>query len=113
MFGHYHIPGTSLTAFGMFQWLLPNDKVQTNPLDFQRFIVGASYQYNEFLRFALDSQNTLFYHSQMSIPVTSLEQYGYVPGSKLNGQLLPKTGSIPNLVPFDTHSIFLNVEFSY
>ena len=113
VFGHYHIPGTRLTAFGMFQWFLPNDKVTSDPLDFQRFIVGASYQYNEFLRFAVDSQNTLFYHNQMSMSVPELEQFNYVPGSKLNGLTLPKTGSIPNLVPFDTHSIFLNVEFNY
>ncbi len=112
-FGHYHIPGTNLTAFGMFQWFLPNDKVRTDPLDFQRFIVGMSYQYNEFLRFAIDNQNFLFYHNQMSLPVSYLETFNYVPGSKLNGQLLPKTGSIPNLVPFDTHSIFLNMEFNY
>ncbi len=113
LFGHYHIPGTNLTAFGMFQWFLPNDKVRTDPLDFQRFIVGMSYQYNEFLRFAIDSQNFMFYHNQMSLPVSYLETFNYVPGSKLNGQLLPKTGSIPNLVPFDTHSIFLNMEFNY
>jgi hypothetical protein len=49
----------------------------------------------------------------MSMPVSQLTRYNYVPGGKLNGQLLPKTGSIPNLVPTDTHSIFLNVEFSY
>ena len=113
VFGHYHIPNTRLTAFGMFQWFLPNDKVTTDPLDFQRFIVGASYQYNEFLRFALDSQNTLFYHNQRSMSVAQLQQFNYVPGSKLNGQTLPSTGFIPNLVPFDTHSIFLNVEFNY
>jgi len=113
VFGHYHIPDTRLTAFGMFQWFLPNDKVTTDPLDFQRFIVGASYQYNEFLRFALDSQNTLFYHSQRSMSVSQLKEFNYVPGSKLNGLTLPTTGSIPNLVPFDTHSIFLNVEFNY
>lgn len=112
-FGHYHIPDTKLTAFGMFQWFLPNDKVATDPLDFQRFIVGMSYQYNEFLRFAIDSQNVLFYHNQMSLPVTYLENFNYVPGGTLNGQKLPKTGSIPNLVPFDTHSIFLNMEFNY
>ena len=47
------------------------------------------------------------------MPVTTLEQFNYVPGSKLNSQLLPKTGSIPNLVTFDTHSIFANVEFAY
>jgi hypothetical protein len=114
MFGHYHIPGTRLTPFGMFQWFLPNDKVTpVDPLDFMRFVVGVSYQYNEFLRFALDSQNMLFYHNQMSMPVSQLTSYNYVPGGKLNGQLLPKTGSIPNLVPTDTHSIFLNVEFNY
>jgi cell division protein FtsB len=113
VFGHYHIPDTRLTAFGMFQWFLPNDKVTTDPLDFQRFIVGASYQYNEFLRFALDSQNMLFYHSQRSMSVSQLKEFNYVPGSKLNGLTLPTTGSIPNLVPFDTHSIFLNVEFNY
>jgi hypothetical protein len=112
-FGHYHIPDTRITAFGMFQWLLPNDKVTTDPLDFQRFIVGASYQYNEFLRFAIDSQNVLFYHNQMSMTVPQLEKFNYVPGSKLNGQFLPATGSIPYLVPTDTHSIFLNVEFNY
>src|ERR1700691_5108899 len=109
MFGHFHIPGTALTPFGMFQWVLPNDEVTPgDSLDFMRFVVGVSYQYNEFLRFALDNQNVTYYHDQMSIPVTQLEKYDYVPGSKLNGQLLPKTGSIPNLVPTDTHLIFRN-----
>jgi len=111
--GHYHIPGTRLTAFGMFQWFLPNDNVNTDPLDFQRFVVGLSYTYNEYLRFALDSQNLLFYHNQFSMPVSYLKGVGYVPGSKLNGQSVPKTGSIPNMVPLDTHAIFLNMEFAY
>ncbi len=113
-FGHYHIPGTRLTPFGMFEWFMPNDKVPSDPLDFQRFIVGVNYQYNEYLRFALDSQNFMFYHNQMSLPVTTLKsQYNYVPGAKLNSILLPQQGSIPFLVPRDTHSIFLNVEFNY
>ena len=64
--GHYHIPGTKLTAFGMFQWFMPNDNVNENPLDFMRFVAGVSYQYNEYLRFALDSQNLLFYHDQFA-----------------------------------------------
>ena len=113
MFGHYHIPGTSLTPFGMYQWFMPNDKVApVDPLDFERFVVGVSYQYNEFLRFALDNQNVLFYHNQMSMPISQLDKYNYVPGAVLNGRKLPSKGSIPNLVPFDTHSIFLNVEFN-
>jgi hypothetical protein len=93
--GHYHIPGTKLTAFGLFQWFLPNDNLRKDPLDFQRFVVGVSYQYNEYLRFALDSQNLLFYHDQFSLPVSYLSKFNYVPGGKLNGQLLPKTGASP------------------
>jgi hypothetical protein len=114
-FGHYHIPGTKLSAFGMFQWLMPNDNVGQNPLDFQRFIAGISYQYNEYLRFALDSQNLLFYHDQFGIPVSKAARFNFIPGSTLNGRLLPSTGSfvIPNLVPRDQHAIFLNMEFAY
>jgi hypothetical protein len=76
-------------------------------------VVGLSYQYNEYLRFALDSQNLLFYHDQFSLPTSYLSKFNYVPGGKFNGWLLPKTGSIPNLVPLDTHAIFLNMEFAY
>jgi hypothetical protein len=114
-FGHYHIPGTKLTAFGMFQWFMPNDAIQENPLDFQRFIAGVSYQYNPYLRFALDSQNLLFYHSQFGIPVADAATFNYVPGEVLNGRKLPSVGSfvIPNLVPRDQHAIFLNAEFAY
>jgi hypothetical protein len=111
--GHYHFPGTKLTAFGMYQWFLPNDNVNEDPLDFQRLVAGISYQYNEYLRFALDSQNLMFYHDQFSMPVSYLQGFGYVPGSVLNGRKVPKTGSIPNLVPLDTHAIFLNMEFAY
>jgi hypothetical protein len=119
--GHYHIPRTRLTAFGLFQWFMPNDNVPENPLDFQRFVVGISYQINEYLRIALDSQNLLFYHNQFGLPVSDLRNFNYVPGSKLNGQILPGNTSkpsslntvIPNLVPFDTHAFFLNLEFAY
>ena len=114
-FGHYHIPGTKLTAFGMFQWFMPNTSITENPLDFQRFIAGISYQYNEYLRFALDSQNLSFYHGQFGLPVSQASTFGYVPGSTLNGRKLPSVGTyvIPNLVPRDQHAIFANVEFAY
>jgi hypothetical protein len=113
--GRYHIPGTKLTAFGMFQWFMPNDNVAENPLDFQRFVVGVSYQYNEFLRFALDSQNLLFYHDQFGLPVGYVSKFNYVPGATLNGRQLPRAANfvIPNLVPRDTHAVFLNAEFAY
>ncbi len=113
--GHYHIPGTRLTAFGMFQWFLPNDNVRENPLDFQRFVVGISYQFNEYFRIALDSQNLLFYHDQFGLPVSYADKLNYAAGKSFNGWLLPKSGStiIPDLVPRDTHAIFANLEFAY
>jgi hypothetical protein len=119
--GHYHIPHTKLTLFGIFQWFMPNEEVPEDPLDFQRFVVGISYQVNEYLRIALDSQNLLFYHHQFGLPVNVLRRFNYVPGSKLNGQLLPGNRVIPaslntiipNLVPRDTHALFLNLEFAY
>ena len=119
--GHYHIPGTKLTAFGLFQWFLPNVNVNPDPLDFQRFVAGISYQYNEYVRFAVDSQNLLFYHNQFGLSPSQASGFGYQPGAKFNGWLLPKTvptalgtgGTIPDLVPRDTHSIFANVEFAY
>ena len=121
--GRYHIPGTKFSLFGVFQWLMPNDNVRGNdPLDFQRVVAGVSYQYNEYMRFALDSQNLLFYHNQESMPIASAASYNYVPGSSFNGRLLPDkattkpfayNGTIPFLVPRDTHAIFLNMELSY
>ncbi len=73
-FGHFNIPNTKLSVFGMFQWFMPNDNIAENPLDFQRFIAGIAYQYNEYLRFAIDSQNFSFYHNQFGIPVGTAER---------------------------------------
>jgi hypothetical protein len=115
LFGHFNIPDTKLSVFGMYQWFMPNDKIPENPLDFERFIVGVAYQYNEYLRFAIDSQNVLYYHNQFGIPVSEASTFGYQPGTTFNGRRLPNIPSfvIPNLVPPDVHSIFLNVEFAY
>ncbi|HKD69963.1 MAG TPA: hypothetical protein VKB84_24200 [Candidatus Binataceae bacterium] len=109
-FGHYHIPTTPLTIFGMFNWLQPNIHVDKNPFDFQRWVVGIAYQYNEYLRFALDTQNLHYYHSQFAFPVAEAltfdKQSAYSPIAK-------KTGFIGGPVFPDMHSIFLNVEFAY
>ena len=114
-FGHFNIPNTKLSVFGMFQWFMPNDNIAENPLDFQRFVAGIAYQYNEYLRFAIDSQNFSFYHNQFGIPVGTAEGFNYSASSSFNGRQLPSVKSyvIPNLVPQDTHSIFANVEFAY
>ena len=52
----------------------------TDPLDFYRWVFGISYQYNEYLRFAIDSQNISYYHSQEAIPIAALKPFGYVAG---------------------------------
>ena len=113
-FGHFNIPNTKLSVFGMFQWFMPNDNITENPLDFQRFVVGVAYQYNEYVRFAVDSQNLSYYHNQFGIPVGTAEGFGYATGA-FNGRQLPslRNFTIPNLVPSDTHSVFANVEFAY
>ncbi len=94
-FGHYHIPNTPFTPFGMFEWFMPNTKIQKDPLDFQRWIVGISYQYNEYLRFAADMRSLNYYHGQFTFPA----QLG-----------VPTT---PFSVPKDSQSYWLNVEFNY
>jgi hypothetical protein len=116
VFGHFLIPDTKLTAFGMFQWFRPNDNVANDPLDFMRFVAGLSYQYNEYLRIALDSQNLLFYHKNSGMTTTKAARFNYPSAGTLNGQKLPTVASgtfISNLVPRDTHAVFLNLEFAY
>jgi hypothetical protein len=114
-FGHLNIPNTKFSLFGMFQWFMPNDNLHENPLDFQRWVAGVAYQYNEYLRFAVDSQNIGFYHNQFGMPVQSVQDFNYTASSAFNGRQLPslKGFTIPNLVPRDTHGIFFNVEFAY
>ncbi|HEY6418306.1 MAG TPA: hypothetical protein VIX59_04815 [Candidatus Binataceae bacterium] len=117
VFGHYKFPHTPLTAFGMFQWFQPNTKVNENPLDFQRWIAGLSYQYNEYLRIALDSQNLLFYHSQFPFTTKYANTFAPVFVKIPNPGHIPPVVSPPATVnqpvPRDTHAIFLNLEFNY
>jgi hypothetical protein len=99
--GHLHLPGTPFTAFGTFEWFEPNSKVDVNPNDFMRWIAGISYQYNEFLRFALASQNLLYYHSQFNVAGSEVKKFG---GSAM---------SVTDAVPRDNHMFFFGTEFSY
>jgi hypothetical protein len=108
-FGHVHIPQTPFTIFGIFQEFQPNTEVNLNPFDMQRFTLGVWYEYNEYLRFALSSQNVLFYHNQFTFPLSYAEEFGPMPN--IPGTTV--TGNIQDAVPRDIHSIFLNAEFSY
>jgi hypothetical protein len=107
-FGRYHIPTTPLTVFGIFQWFQPNTQVDKDPFDFQRWVVGVSYQYNEYLRLAVDSDNLDFYQGQFNFPTAYAKSFNpaaaFTPLSKK---------SIADVVPRDIHAIFLHVEFDY
>jgi hypothetical protein len=94
----------------LFGWLKqwnPNTKVRTNPFDFQTVTLGVSYQWNEYLRFAVNTQNTLFYHDQYNFPVPYAEQFNYTSPKGFTA------AAIPDVVTRDTHSIFLNGEFAF
>jgi hypothetical protein len=107
LMGHYHIPRSPFTVFGLWSLLHPNTQVTSNPLDFQRWVVGVQWQINEYLRLALDSQNINFYRPQGSVSEAYVNSF--VPGVFKK----PGTKVISPAVPIDTHSIFLNLEFSY
>ena len=107
LMGHFHIPRSPFTVFGLWSLLHPNTKVTSNPLDFQRWVVGVQWQINEYLRLALDSQNINFYRPQGSVSQAYVDSF--VPGVFKK----PGTKVISPAVPIDTHSIFLNLEFSY
>jgi hypothetical protein len=101
VFGHARLGSSPFTVFGLFQYFQPNTNVDTDPLDFQRIVGGISYRYNKNVRFALDSQNLIFYHSQFTFPGSELARFK------------PGATSVPNAVPNDTNALFFNVEFNY
>ena len=99
-FGHLDIPDTPFSLFALYQWFLPNTKVEKNPLDFQRYVLGVGYKYSQYLRFALDLQGLDYYHQQFTFPASEAKQLGL-------------KSSVPNAVPQGIRAIFLNLEFNY
>jgi len=62
LFGHWDIPRTPFTLFGMWTRWYPNIHVPHNPLDSDRIVFGVAYRANSWLRVALDTQNFLYLH---------------------------------------------------
>lgn len=62
LFGHWDIPKTPFTLFGMWTRWYPNIHFPHNPLDSDRIVFGAAYRANSWLRVALDTQNFLYLH---------------------------------------------------
>ena len=68
VFGHYDIPNTPLTLFGMWNRWYPNTNIISNPLDSDRFVGGVAYKINDWLRVAADSQNLVYFHQGPTVP---------------------------------------------
>ncbi len=98
LLGHYDIPHTPFTLFGLLQWFQPNTRIQKDPLDFTRYDLGVQWMINRYLRVAFDSQAIQYYHSQFTFNA---------------GQLGAKSVAVPFAVPRDTHAFFLHLEFRY
>jgi hypothetical protein len=94
--GHFDIPHTPFTLFGLFQQFLPNTRKDKNPLDFLRYDIGLQWMVNKYFRIAVDSQAISYYHDQFTFIGTG-----------------PKHVATPFAVPRDTHAFFLNMEFRY
>jgi hypothetical protein len=88
-FGHVNIPHSRFSIFGLYQYFQPNINISKDPLDFSRLVAGVAYRYNKYLRFAFDSQNLIYTHSQFTYD------------------------GIPNAVPTNTNALFINMELNY
>ncbi len=120
IFGHLHIPETPFRLIGLFQWFEPNSKVDRDPLDFYRYMVGVEWQINEFVRLAVDTQNLNFYHGQEPFSTAYANKFGDVflpvPDTKsgaARGATFKPPTSIADPVPRDTHAVELNLEFAF
>jgi hypothetical protein len=96
LLGHWDIPHTPFTAFGLLQWFQPNTRKSKDPLDFTRYDLGVQWLINKYLRVAIDSQAIQYYHSQFDNVGTG-----------------PKHVVTPFSVARDTHAFFLHMEFRY
>ena len=94
LMGHFDIPHTPFTAFGLLQWFQPNTRIQKDPLDFTRYDLGVQWLINKYLRVAFDSQAIQYYHSQFAPPridVRALEG-GAVRSCARHARILPAPG---------------------
>jgi hypothetical protein len=106
VFGHANIPGSKFAVFGLWQYFQPNTNVPSNPLDFDRIIGGVAYRVSPRWRFAVDSQNLIYRHSQFTYPASSIASFSpSLAAANPNG--------IDNAVPPNIKAIFVNVEFTF
>jgi hypothetical protein len=105
--GHYDIPETPFTLFGLYQQLNPNQQVTRNPLDFYRYDLGLQWLINKYLRVAFTAQTITYHHSQFNAtPAQYLSDF-----TTFGKKNAPFT--VTDAVPRDTHMFMINLEFRY
>ena len=93
--GHYDIPHTPFTAFGLAQMFLPNTRIDKDPLDFARYDLGVQWLINKYMRVAFDSQAIQYYHDQFTLPAGTFGQEverRSVRGAARHPRVLPAPG---------------------
>ena len=69
LLGHYDIPHTPFTVFGLFQQFLPNTRTRSSTRSTSSATTWAcNGSINKYLRVAFDSQAIKYYHSQFTLP---------------------------------------------
>ncbi len=107
VFGHYVLGDTPFTLFGWAEQWLPATNVKVDPFDFIRLVAGISYQYNEYVRIALDYQSILYYHKQMAFPVSYAQTFGWTAPTGFTGS------TVPYAVAPDQQTVMLNFEYAF
>lgn len=106
VFGRVTFPGTKASVFGMFENFKPNTDVVSNPLDFNRLVLGLAYRVSPRWRMAFSSQNVLYTHDNFTYPAASIADFSpSLAAANPNG--------IPNAVSSNTNAIFVSFEFTF
>jgi hypothetical protein len=106
VFGHLQLGKSPFQLFGWFQTFQPNTEISKNPDDFNRYIFGVNYRVNRSMRFAVDTQNLVFTHSQYTMPAADVKPFS-------NSLANANPNGIANVVPDKLRALFVNMEFSF
>jgi hypothetical protein len=107
IFGHYVLGDTRYTLFWWVNDWQPATNVKMDPFDWIRVVIGISYQWNEYVRIALDYQSIIYYHPQFNFPVSYAKTLGFTAPSGFTNT------SIPTVVLPDMQTVMLNFEYAF
>jgi hypothetical protein len=107
VFGHARLGHSPVSVFGMYEYFQPNANLTvTNPLDFQRNIIGLSVDVNKHFTLAFDDQLLDYFHKQFTMTQDQIATFSTsLAAANPNG--------IADAVPKNTNVVFVNLQFSY